>query len=386
VKLQSGAALVFGRHRHRPTSTEGPSKTLLESTIPRHLLHLVSDREVRAQTVYLAREAKHASRVHALVEHLPALDGAEERVRILVVGQNGLRVDGAKVLAGQRVEIGRKDTVKLDFYGARFALRFPSVEPERKTEPMPIEANVEEVSRERLFTPESSPVARAALSLPPSSPPLAPSTPGDMEIDLHDDDAERVGARQMSAEDEQDGLEALFRSSPPPAVRPDSERGSSPLSEASDEEAPAVEEAIAEEDADETMFDDEEASEEEICAEPATAILEKEIKTEMLESVQVKSRQPSPVEIEPIPSGVDLPALLASTVVFSGSSKLSLPDLVKHMLEVSNGHIHCRQSLTVVPAEFAGTRPRGEVEHLGRGGVGKEPNVRQSRPTRQGER
>lgn len=35
------------------------------------------------------------------------------------------------------------------------------------------------------------------------------------------------------------------------------------------------------------------------------------------------------------PPPVDLPALLASTVVFSGSSKLSLPDLVKHMLEVS---------------------------------------------------
>jgi hypothetical protein len=37
------------------------------------------------------------------------------------------------------------------------------------------------------------------------------------------------------------------------------------------------------------------------------------------------------------PPPVDLPALLASTVVFSGSSKLSLPDLVKHMLEVSTG-------------------------------------------------
>ena len=339
IKIQKGAALVFGRHRHRPTSSEGPSKTRLESTIPRHLLHLVSEREALAQTVYLAREAKHASRVHALVEYLPALDGAEERVRILVIGQNGLRVDGAKVLAGQRVEIARKEKVKLDFYGARFALRFPAVDAHRQAEPEQIEAEIEEVHRERLFTPDSSPVARAPLSLPPSSPPLAPSTPGDMDIDLHDDEiSDRVEARQMSAEEEHDELEALFRSSPPPATRLDSERGSSPLSEASDEEVPPTAEVAEEEDVDEEMLEEEEdvaAEEEEIVAEPAMALLDKEVKTELLETIQPKSRQPSPVEIEPIPSGVDLPALLASTVVFSGSSKLSLPDLVKHMLEVS---------------------------------------------------
>ena len=39
-------------------------------------------------------------------------------------------------------------------------------------------------------------------------------------------------------------------------------------------------------------------------------------------------------EALPVPDDVDLPAILANTVVFSGSSKLSLPDLVRHMLEV----------------------------------------------------
>jgi hypothetical protein len=49
-----------------------------------------------------------------------------------------------------------------------------------------------------------------------------------------------------------------------------------------------------------------------------------------------QSRAPSPVKITPpVPEHVDLPALIVSTIVFSGSSKLSLPDLVKHMLEVS---------------------------------------------------
>jgi hypothetical protein len=40
-----------------------------------------------------------------------------------------------------------------------------------------------------------------------------------------------------------------------------------------------------------------------------------------------------------LPEDVDLPAILANTVVFSGSSKLSLPDLVRHMLEVCPGQL-----------------------------------------------
>jgi hypothetical protein len=46
---------------------------------------------------------------------------------------------------------------------------------------------------------------------------------------------------------------------------------------------------------------------------------------------------PAPSDPIPLrPESIDLPALLASTVVFSGSSKLSLPDLVKGMLEVGS--------------------------------------------------
>lgn len=46
-----------------------------------------------------------------------------------------------------------------------------------------------------------------------------------------------------------------------------------------------------------------------------------------------KVRLSPPLPIAATAAPVDLPALIASTVVFSGSSKLSLPDLVKHMLE-----------------------------------------------------
>ena len=59
--------------------------------------------------------------------------------------------------------------------------------------------------------------------------------------------------------------------------------------------------------------------------------LEKIEKAEKVEVVEEKPQEPTPL----VPSSVDIPALLASTVVFSGSSATSLPDLVKALLEVS---------------------------------------------------
>lgn len=73
--------------------------------------------------------------------------------------------------------------------------------------------------------------------------------------------------------------------------------------------------------------------------------IEKDVKEEIKEAVVLASRPRIPIlEAPPIPDNVDLPALLASTVVFSGSSKLSLPDLVKHMLEVGSVPLHGRLS------------------------------------------
>lgn len=51
---------------------------------------------------------------------------------------------------------------------------------------------------------------------------------------------------------------------------------------------------------------------------------------EKVEQVEDKPAEPTPL----VPSTVDIPALLASTVVFSGSSATSLPDLVKGLLDV----------------------------------------------------
>jgi hypothetical protein len=115
------------------------------------------------------------------------------------------------------------------------------------------------------------------------------------------------------------------------------------------------------------FVEDEEEEAEELGASSLSMLDERSIKEELLESAFARNRvdvveaaaehgaldatvdgvarksrpvsraaTPQPVvERALLPKGVDLPAILASTVVFSGSSKLSLPDLVKHMLEVS---------------------------------------------------
>jgi hypothetical protein len=63
---------------------------------------------------------------------------------------------------------------------------------------------------------------------------------------------------------------------------------------------------------------------------------EKSVKREMIDqAASTRSALVPPIVEKPIPADVDLPALLATTIVFSNSSKLSLPDLVKHMLDVS---------------------------------------------------
>lgn len=263
IMLEIGTALIFGRHRHRPTSTiTASAKTDLRSAVPNHLIHLLHDSSSSAQTIHLSRHASHSSRVHAVVETI-----SSNSARIVVVGQNGLRVLSSgrarRLVQGQRLIVERdEEGVELDFYGSGVRLAFPDVEEE---------------GRERLFTPPPriygdgvEAPASPESTMPPSSPPL---------------------------------LEEMEMGS----------RGSSPLSSASVEGRHEKEEMMAEED-------------------------HKEVREEIIEAVLPITSSISatpPPEILPLPVNVDLPAILASTVVFSGSSKLSLPDLVKHMLEVS---------------------------------------------------
>jgi hypothetical protein len=151
---------------------------------------------------------------------------------------------------------------------------------------------MEDEELEQVLGAESSPMREPLSSLPPSSPPAG----FDDLMDEDEDDVEEEEARQ------------------------DLNRSSSPLSSVSEDGEDSFSHTIKAE-----ALEEHEA--------PSPVIHFRPIEQRPI------SRAPSPVKeekvIPPIPADVDLPALIASTVVFSGSSKLSLPDLVKHMLEVS---------------------------------------------------
>ena len=305
--------------------------------MPNHLHHLVSDLDAPTSIIYLSRYASHASRTHALVEY----DEERDVLRVLVIGQNGMRIAGKRALAGQRKTVSRTESVTMDFYGTSVAVSFPPVNPpadaapqpqsaQAVSPPAPVEApqDVEdrhELLRAQLFTPElSSPIGSARMSLPPSSPPMMPLSDGDVE--MQDDEAEEEHAADTKSPLMSRAVSPIFsRESSPLSVPSDEEEESAPSSE------PASEPAYEEEEAEEESQEEEEEQARGLTPPPRSVSREKSIKRELIDSAIA----PLPnIEHDPIPSGVDLPALLASTVVFSGSSKLSLPDLVKHMLDV----------------------------------------------------
>ncbi|RXK38785.1 hypothetical protein M231_03961 [Tremella mesenterica] len=269
VSLFPGQTLIFGRHRHSSTSK---SSTTLSASIPSTMIDILHGQNNQVLVMDLPRQATHASRVHAAVEKLQ--DG--EGMRILVVGQNGLRVITGgrtkRVLRGEKVDI-YGDEVELDFYGC--VVKVTMLKEKRETSSL---------------TPISSSPTRR--SLPPSSPPM-------MTLDLPEDE---------SHEDEP------------------SSRASTPLSEAEDESTSARKPTL------QTM---EMGPDNEVVEKEQTVEVKREkIFSVLNEKVVVnESSSLSPPPPSGVPEGVDLAAVLATTVVFSGSSKLSLPDLVKHMLE-----------------------------------------------------
>jgi hypothetical protein len=182
---------------------------------------------------------------------------------------------------GENMDINRHASVRVDFHGCIASLRLPDRTPEQIEQ-------AEEALHASLFAGSSSPVQDALSSLPPSSPPAM------MEDEDEDED-----------EDMSEDAESQDRSS-------------SPLSSMSDEEATVTFEVKAE-----------------ALERPTTPVPEVQPRTIVLKT---QSRAASPVKEEkivpPVPADIDLAAIIVSTIVFSNSSKLSLPDLVKH-IEVS---------------------------------------------------
>ncbi|KAK6904515.1 hypothetical protein I203_105329 [Kwoniella mangroviensis CBS 8507] len=310
--LEEGMTLIFGRHRHKQSNAKSSSSSL-SSTIPSHLLTLLNHPENESRVIHLSKDASHASRVHAAIELVK-----QNTIRMIVIGQNGMKVKvtkkkrGVRLLQNQKFDLALSSTqsVELDFFGSKVLVK---LQPQEKEE-----------ERERLFS--SSPVKSLRMdmgmgsSMPPSSPPM-------VSMEMDDDDVlsepEEVVLPQQpqsleiviqaqSQKPQEDEEDRQSRQSSP--LSPPSEPRHSPLPQVEDE--PITTQVTEEE--------------------------EKQVKAERIESISHTShghghghgsRANTPVVTPPVPSDLDLPAIIASTVVFSGSSKLSLPDLVKHMLE-----------------------------------------------------
>jgi len=174
------------------------------------------------------------------------------------------------------MDIQRHGSVRVDFHGCIASLRLPDRTAEQIEQ-------AEEALHASLFAGGSSPAQDALSSLPPSSPPAMMEDDDDEDEDMSED------------EESQD-------------------RSSSPLSSMSEEETTTFEVKA------------------EALERSTTPVVEVQPRTIILKT---QSRAPSPVKEEkivpPVPADIDLAAIIVSTIVFSNSSKLSLPDLVKHI-------------------------------------------------------
>ncbi|WWC73302.1 uncharacterized protein I206_107269 [Kwoniella pini CBS 10737] len=315
ITLTEGTSLIFGRHRHSHSNSNKSSSSSISSSIPSHLLPLLAHPENQSTVIHLSKDASHASRVHALIELIKARESDQKDIiRIIVIGQNGMKVKitnkkrGVRLLQGQKFDLALTphQSAELDFFGSRVLIRVP-----------PTFAFYADEDRERLFS--SSPISQRndmlpnlESSMPPSSPPMLPIDMDDEVLSELEPEAEAIAPRleistaEPSAEHEEEDKQS--RASSP--LSPASESRLSPLPDLAEPAQPSISTEVVPE------------GEE-----------EKQVKAERIEAVITKPSSRASSPILPVPSSVDLQAIIASTVVFSGSSKLSLPDLVKHMLE-----------------------------------------------------
>jgi hypothetical protein len=209
-------------------------------------------------------------------------------LRIITLGQNGVTVRAGvirrKLQKGENMDIQRHASVRVDFHGCIASLRLPDRTAEQIEQ-------AEEALHASLFAGSSSPAQDALSSLPPSSPPAMMEEEDDEDEDISED-------------------------------RDSQDRSSSPLSSMSEEETTTFEVKA------------------EALERPTTPVPEVQPRTIILKT---QSRAASPVKEEkivpPVPADIDLAAIIVSTIVFSNSSKLSLPDLVKHIEVSYSNHV-----------------------------------------------
>ncbi|KAJ9124397.1 hypothetical protein QFC22_001197 [Naganishia vaughanmartiniae] len=373
-------ALVLGRSRRAlATCSTGaqqeesssstdiqPVATTLSSEVSEKLLTGAAE---EGKLAPLPRSASHASRSHVLLQVVPQQD--RERLVVSVLGQNGCRIrrlpfrsahttdyaeDGEE--AGKRYPIGSEvdfsrsmrggKTVRLevDMYSCRAIIDWLP----RTVKPS--------LSATVVSTP-AKPVAPAQEDLPAEAPAAESKTPA-QSIDaqlaelLHTpvvrkSSSSAGGGKRRSAGRKHGSSDEI-------PVTPESVRSihSQMTYDSSASLSDEEEEAVMEE-------GDEEEEEEAACAAPLEDVTEdldsRQVKQEMLDTCVAPRSTPAAApgfssttegaekkenivireSAEPpaVPVDIDLKALVATSLVFSGSSAISCPDLVKAILDVS---------------------------------------------------
>jgi hypothetical protein len=310
--------LVLGRSR-RALTTDADAEGLVIQIEP---METVLSRETAACLVRtdggnarlapLPRTASHASRAHVLVEAVPPSSSDDvDRIVFSVLGQNGCKIrhlgsdsNATRYPAGgvvqfSRAEVGETMRIEVDMYSCRAIVEWlaPVKIPTRHATPTlsPIR-NVDDALVELLQTPVVRKKPTPTSTLP--APVAAQDDPDSPARSIHS---------QMSYESELEHETTLAAAA---AVGGDLSREvkkewlDAAHSSAADDRSPAGPAPRA----------------------PSTTF-------------DLSSLGPAPVP--PVPVDIDLKALVATSLVFSGSSAISAPDLVKAILDVSVPSLVC---------------------------------------------
>lgn len=298
----------------------------------------------------LPRSATHASRVHVVVELV-----RPDLARVLVLGQNGARVNGRRIAAGQTVVVdaaergevraegadggvlkaGRKDAgaasggLRIGFWGVEVVLQWPVVEKRAA-----VDAQAADVALSSDAEKTESEVRSSSSDDDDRS--------DDMDVDTDDENAYLSVSRPPSS--------MLPPSSPPPALSLSSSPQRRPVLAGTPSLSPSSSLADRSSPPRPTLASSKPVlfSRPAAPAEPIRTVVPPappkptkpsmpppSFKPEPKEAPVPTAPRPPPKPTRPAPDGVDLPSLLSSALVFSHVTSLAVPDLVRAVLETS---------------------------------------------------
>lgn len=276
--------LVLGRSRRlaaQPHVTKDKSEIVPVPMALAHetALHLIDGNPEDAKLAPLPRTASHASRAHVLIQVTPAADAAQEQIQLHVLGQNGCKI--RQLPAGPAERFAAGGIVKFTrARGEKVKAEVDMYSCRAIVEWLSVEEEVEE------------PITQ---TLPPTT---------------IDDDLAQLVQTPIAPSIARRIVQPIPAETPSPARSIHSQMT---YDNPSDDEQPLPLETPS-----------------------------RQVKKEWMDAAEMKNPFPARTltsEATPdAPVDIDLKALVATSLVFSGSSAISAPDLVKSILDVSSPH------------------------------------------------